>query len=55
MMKMVVCGGRNFRSPAQVWRELDCLHAYLHFTDLMQGGCPTGVGRHFEPDALLCH
>jgi hypothetical protein len=42
-MKVVVCGGRNFRSPAQVFRELDRLHAELRFTDLMQGGCPTGA------------
>jgi len=42
-MKVVVCGGRNFRSPVLVFREFDRLHAELHFTDLMQGGCPTGV------------
>jgi len=44
-MKVVVCGGRNFRSPAQVWRELELQHAELHITDLMQGGCPTGVDK----------
>jgi len=37
-MKVIVCGGRDFRSPAQVWRELDRLHAELGFTELMQGG-----------------
>ena len=37
-MKVIVCGGRDFRSPAQVWRELDRLHAELSFTALMQGG-----------------
>jgi hypothetical protein len=31
---------QEFQEPAQVWRELDCLHGYLHFTDLMQGGLP---------------
>lgn len=43
-MKVLVCGGRNFRSPAQVWRELDRLHAEFAFTALMQGGAP-GVDR----------
>jgi hypothetical protein len=28
-MKVVVCGGRNFRSPALVFREFDRLHAEL--------------------------
>lgn len=44
-MKVVVCGSRSFPSPAQVWRELELLHVELKFTDLMQGGCPTGVDR----------
>ena len=26
VMKVLVCGGRNFRSPAQVFRALDRLH-----------------------------
>lgn len=43
-MRVIVCGGRNFRSPAQVWRELDALHAEHGFTALMQGGA-TGVDR----------
>jgi predicted Rossmann-fold nucleotide-binding protein len=37
-MKVLVCGGRDFRSPAQVWRELDKLHSERGFTALMQGG-----------------
>jgi hypothetical protein len=37
-LKVIVCGGRKFKSPAQVWRELDRLHSILHFTQLMQGG-----------------
>jgi hypothetical protein len=44
-VKVVVCGDRGFQSPAQVWREMDKQHAELHFTDLMQGGCPTGVDK----------
>lgn len=41
-MKVIVCGGRNFRSPAQVWRGLDEVHAERPITQLMQGGA-TGV------------
>lgn len=41
-MKVIVCGDRDFRSPAQVWRELDRLHAEFGFTAIMQGGA-TGV------------
>lgn len=37
-MKVIVCGGRDFRSPAQVWRELDRIHAEIGITELMQGG-----------------
>lgn len=41
-MKILVCGGRNFRSPAQVFKALDDLHAKMPITELMQGGA-TGV------------
>ena len=37
-MKVLVCGGRNFRSPAQVFRALDRLHQEKPTTELMQGG-----------------
>ena len=37
-MKVLVCGGRNFRSPAQVFRALDQLHQEKPITELMQGG-----------------
>lgn len=37
-MKVLVCGGRDFRSPAQVWHSLNNLHDELHFTEFMQGG-----------------
>jgi hypothetical protein len=37
-MKVLVCGGRNFRSPAQVFRALDRLHQEKSITELMQGG-----------------
>ena len=37
-MKVLVCGGRNFRSPAQVFRALDRLHQAKPITELMQGG-----------------
>lgn len=37
-MRVIVCGGRDFRSPAQVWHELDRIHAEVCITALMQGG-----------------
>lgn len=37
-MKVLVCGGRNFRSPAQVFKALDELHKQKPITELMQGG-----------------
>src|SRR5260370_37370889 len=37
-MKVLVFGGRNFRSPAQVFRALDRLHQEKPITELMQGG-----------------
>jgi predicted Rossmann-fold nucleotide-binding protein len=61
-MKVIVCGSRDFRSPAQVWRELDRLHAEHKFTALMQGGA-TGVdgfarewaARKPEVHRYVCH
>lgn len=44
-MRVVVCGGRDFQSPAQVWRGLDAIHQSTPIKELMQGGCPTGVDR----------
>ncbi len=41
-MKVIVCGGRDFQSPAQVWQGLDRLHEATPITQLMQGGA-TGV------------
>jgi hypothetical protein len=41
-MRVIVCGGRDFRSPAQVHRALDDIHAKTPITELMQGGA-TGV------------
>ena len=37
-MRVIVCGGRDFGSPAQVWRALDALHLKMPITELMQGG-----------------
>lgn len=39
-MRVLVCGGRNFRSAAQVYHALDALHANTPITELMQGGAP---------------
>lgn len=43
-MRVLVCGGRNFRSPAQVFRALDDLHSAHRFTALIQGGA-TGADK----------
>lgn len=37
-MRVIVCGGRNFRSPAQVFHGLDRIHSDTPITELMQGG-----------------
>lgn len=37
-MRVIVCGGRKFRSPAQVFSELENMHRNYKFTALMQGG-----------------
>ncbi len=37
-MRVLVCGGRDYRNIAFVWRTLDKLHAETPFTALMQGG-----------------
>lgn len=41
-MRVLVCGSRKFRSPAQVFRKLESLHEQHKFTALIQGGA-TGV------------
>jgi hypothetical protein len=38
MTRVLVCGGRNFASPAQVALALDRLHTERGFTALIQGG-----------------
>lgn len=40
MTRVIVCGGRKFRSAAFLYAELDRLHAEYRFTHLMQGGAP---------------
>ena len=37
-MKVIVCGGRNYRNTAFLFRQLDKLHAERLFTAFMQGG-----------------
>ncbi len=37
-MKVIVCGGRDYRNGAFIWRTLDKLHVERNFTALMQGG-----------------
>jgi predicted polyphosphate/ATP-dependent NAD kinase len=43
-MRVIVCGGRNFRSPGQVFHALNQLHAEKPITELMQGGA-TGADK----------
>lgn len=38
MTRVLVCGGRNFNSPAITARWLDHLNAERKFTHLIQGG-----------------
>lgn len=60
-VKVIVCGGRNFRSPAHVFSELEYMHGIYKFTALMQGGA-SGVDRmardwaatHPEIDRYVC-
>jgi hypothetical protein len=39
-MRVIVCGGRDFRSPAQVFMALDGIHAETPISEVMQGGAP---------------
>lgn len=44
-MRVLICGGRTFDSPAQMWLVLDRLHAERKFTALIQGGNPGKDGK----------
>lgn len=37
-MKVLVCGGRNYRDRKRVWAELDHLHATRGVDSVIQGG-----------------
>lgn len=37
-MRIIVCGGRDFRNAAYVFSSLDKLHSEWPITELMQGG-----------------
>jgi hypothetical protein len=37
-MKVIVCGGRDFKNLAFIWSNLDKIHADTPITSLMQGG-----------------
>lgn len=39
-MKVLVCGGRDYHRPAQVWSALDRIHIERPIAALMQGGAP---------------
>lgn len=37
-LRVIVCGGRDYRNAAFIWRTLDALHAEEPFTAFIQGG-----------------
>ncbi len=37
-MRVLVCGGRDYHRPAQVFSELNRIHSETPITELMQGG-----------------
>lgn len=39
-MKLLVCGGRDYRNEAYVWLTLDRLHAETPITEIITGGVP---------------
>jgi hypothetical protein len=45
-MTVLVCGGRDYRDRAAVFRELDAIHAACPIMLLVQGQCPTGADQH---------
>jgi hypothetical protein len=57
-MRVIVCGARDCRDWAFVWRELDRLHAELTITAVMQGGA-SGVDTMARDwaaaRAVVCH
>lgn len=61
-MRVIVCGGRDFASPALIWESLDRFHASHTITALMQGGA-RGVdtfardwaAQHPEIARFVCH
>lgn len=42
MLKAIVCGGRNWRGRAAVWRVL----SQIQPTSVIEGGCPTGADKY---------
>ena len=45
-LRVLVCGGRNFPNQGLVFMALDNFHRLkTPITELMQGGCPTGVDK----------
>jgi hypothetical protein len=40
---VLVCGGRNFKDAAALYREMDRLHRERSITRLVHGKCPTGA------------
>jgi hypothetical protein len=42
-VRVIVCGGRDYRDRVAVFAALDRLHAERGIGFLMQGACPTGA------------
>lgn len=46
-MKLIICGGRDYRLTKYDWRILNGLHLLLKFTEIVSGGC-SGVDKDGE-------
>lgn len=44
-MRVIVCGGRDYRDRAKVFESLDRLHAEKGIACVIHGACPTGADK----------
>jgi hypothetical protein len=47
-MRLLVCGGRDYRDVGAVYAALDRAHAKRLIRLLIHGACPTGADKHAE-------
>lgn len=45
-MRVLVCGGRRYPDPQNVWNVLDKVHRKHKVTALIHGYCPSGADAH---------